>query len=70
MVDKKKIGKAKKLKEKSDKMNQSLTRPEVSELIGQRLRKFYEGTSQQPVPDRFIELLKQLEDATSPKKES
>jgi hypothetical protein len=70
MVDKTKIGKAKKLKEKSDKMNQSLARPEVSELIGQRLRKFYDGISQQPVPDRFIDLLKQLEDATPPKKEN
>jgi hypothetical protein len=68
MVDKNN-GKAKKLKEQSDKMNQSLARPEVSELIGQRLRKFYDGISQQPVPDRFIDLLKQLEAATPPKKE-
>jgi Anti-sigma factor NepR len=68
MVDKKN-GKAKKLKEQSDKMNQSLARPEVSELIGQRLRKFYDGISQQPVPDRFIDLLKKLEAATPPKKE-
>jgi hypothetical protein len=67
MVDKKN-GKAKKQKEQSDKMNQSLARPEVSELIGQRLRKFYDGISQQPVPDRFIDLLKQLEAATPPKK--
>jgi Anti-sigma factor NepR len=69
MVDKKNV-KVKKLKEKSDKMNQSLARPEVSELIGQRLRKFYDGVSQQPVPDRFIDLLKQLEAATPPKKEN
>ena len=68
MVDKKN-GKAKKLKEQSDKMNQSLARPEVSELIGQRLRKFYDDISQQPVPDRFIDLLKQLEAATPPKKD-
>jgi Anti-sigma factor NepR len=64
----KKNGKAKKLKVQSDKMNQSLARPEVSELIGQRLRKFYDGIAQQPVPDRFIDLLKQLEAATPSKK--
>jgi hypothetical protein len=69
MVDKKN-GKAKKLKEQIDKMNQSLARPEVSELIGQRLRKFYDGVSQQPVPDRFIDLLKQLEEATPPEKDN
>jgi hypothetical protein len=68
MVDKKN-GKAKTLKVKSDSMNQSLARPEVSDLIGQRLRKFYDGVSQQPVPDRFIDLLKKLESVTPPKKE-
>jgi hypothetical protein len=57
MVDKKN-GKAKKLKEQIDKMNQSLARPEVSEFIGQRLRKFYDGVSQQP------------EEATPPEKDN
>jgi Anti-sigma factor NepR len=70
MVDKKKNGKTKMPKAKSEKMNQSLVRPEVSELIGQRLRKFYDGVSQQPVPDRFIDLLNQLEAASPPKKDS
>lgn len=69
MVDKKN-GKTKTLKAKSDSMNQSLARPEVSDLIGQRLRKFYDGVSQQPVPDRFVALLEQLEKATPPKKEN
>ena len=69
MVDKKN-GKTKTLKVKSDSMNQSLARPEVSDLIGQRLRKFYDGVSQQPVPDRFVALLEQLEKAIPPKKEN
>ena len=69
MVDKKN-GKAKTLKVKSDSMNRSLARPEVSDLIGLRLRKFYDGVSQQPVPDRFVALLEQLEKATPPKKEN
>jgi hypothetical protein len=70
MVEKTKNSKVKKLKVKSNNMIQLAARPEVSELIGQRLRKFYDGVSEQPVPDRFLDLLKQLEAATPPKKEN
>ena len=44
------------------------SKPEVSDLIGQRLKKFYNEVAQQPVPDRFLDLLSQLEAASSEKK--
>jgi hypothetical protein len=51
-------------------MHQSLTKPEISDLIGQKLRAFYGSVSQQPVPDRFLDLLKKLETTSPPKKET
>lgn len=44
------------------------TRPDVTDLIGQRLRKFYDEVTDQPVPDRFLDLLNKLDEATSSKK--
>ena len=44
------------------------SKPEVSDLIGQRLKKFYNEVAEQPVPDRFLDLLSQLEAASSEKK--
>ncbi|HEY4994782.1 MAG TPA: NepR family anti-sigma factor [Aestuariivirga sp.] len=44
------------------------TRPDVTDLIGQRLRKFYDEVTEQPVPDRFLHLLDQLDEAASSKK--
>jgi hypothetical protein len=45
---------------------------EISELIGKELRSLYEDIVAQPVPDRFLDLLNQLETTTisgpSPKK--
>jgi Anti-sigma factor NepR len=52
-----------------DKMITS-AKPEVSDLIGQRLRNYYDEVAKQPVPDRFLELLNQLEAASAPKKTS
>lgn len=44
------------------------TRPDVTDLIGQRLRKYYDEVADQPIPDRFLNLLDKLDEATSPKK--
>ncbi len=68
MVDKNKDGDASKLNNKKVEKHQSLARPEVSDLIGERLRSFYDDVAKQPVPDRFIELLNQLQ-ASNPTEE-
>ncbi|MDP8997078.1 MAG: hypothetical protein M3O03_08770 [Pseudomonadota bacterium] len=44
------------------------SKPDVTDLIGQRLRKYYDDVANQPVPDRFLNLLDQLEEASSSKK--
>jgi Anti-sigma factor NepR len=66
--DEKKKGKAEKAGKKIEKMTPTSTKPEVSDLIGQRLRNYYNTVAEQPVPDRFLDLLSQLEAASSPKK--
>lgn len=33
----------------------------VQNAIGARLRAYYDGVEREPIPDRFVELLKQLE---------
>jgi hypothetical protein len=58
----------KKTEKKIEKMNHAPNQPEIYDLIGQRLRNFYDEVAQQPVPDRFVELLNQLEAKSSPKK--
>ena len=69
MVDEKKtIQKALSSGEKNEKMIQISAKPKVSDLIGQRLRNYYEEVAKQPVPDRFMDLLKRLEDVSSAKK--
>jgi Anti-sigma factor NepR len=71
MVDdekKKNKGKAVTPRKKIETMTHASAKPEVSDLIGQRLRNYYDEVAQQPVPDRFMELLNQLEAASSPKK--
>lgn len=52
----------------NEKTMHAVSKPEVSDLIGQRLRNYYNIVAEQPVPDRFLDLLNQLEAATSPKK--
>jgi Anti-sigma factor NepR len=52
----------------SDRMKNASAKPEVSDLIGERLRNYYNAVAEQPVPDRFMDLLNQLEAATKPKK--
>ena len=66
MVEKKSNGKDKKPKDSQAAMQQSLTRPEVTDFIAERLRNFYDGVAKQPVPDRFVELLKKLETSGLP----
>ncbi len=70
MVDKTKNGKASKTGKKKDSMQQSLAKPEVSDLIGERLRNFYDDVAKQPVPDRFLDLLSKLQAASSSEKKT
>lgn len=70
MIEKAKNGKTTQLGKKKNQMHPTLARPEVSDLIGERLRNFYEEVAKQPVPDRFVDLLKQLEAAGSPEEET
>ena len=66
--DEKKKGNHSKPGKMTEKMTPTSAKPQVSDLIGQRLRKFYNEVAEQPVPDRFLDLLSQLEDASAPKK--
>ena len=43
-------------------------KPPIYDMIGKRLRDYYDGVAAQPVPERFLDLLKQLESKTSTKK--
>ena len=42
-------------------------KPPVFDMIGRRLRDYYDEVSRQPVPDRFVDLLNQLEAKTAKK---
>ena len=55
-------------KNENNKMMSALAKPEVADLIGQRLKTYYNSVAEQPVPDRFIDLLNRHEAATEPKK--
>ncbi len=66
--DEKKMGKSSKPGKTTGTMTPISAKPEVSDLIGQRLRRFYNDVAEQPVPDRFLDLLSQLEAASQPKK--
>jgi hypothetical protein len=41
-------------------------KPDLADQIGARLRTVYDDVLLQPVPDRFLDLLRQLEGATGP----
>jgi hypothetical protein len=41
---------------------------EVYDLIGDRLRMYFDEVARQPVPERFVDLLSQLEKGNSPRK--
>jgi hypothetical protein len=68
MVDDGKKLKAGKPQKKNEEMHQTPAKPEVSDLIGQRLRNYYDEVAKEPVPDRFLDLLNKLEAASSTKK--
>ena len=40
----------------------------VHDMIGRKLREFYDDVTQQPVPDRFLGLLDELEAASRKKR--
>ncbi len=42
----------------------------MGQAIGKRLRSYYDHIIVQPVPDRFVELLKQLEEREADEKSS
>ena len=42
-------------------------KPPVLDMIGRRLRNYYDEVARQPVPDRFLDLLNQLEAKTAKK---
>jgi Anti-sigma factor NepR len=67
--DKKKLNKAPIVQEKNERMIKTSAKPQVSDLIGQRLRNYYQEVASEPIPDRFMDLLNQL-DAASAKKKS
>jgi len=48
--------------------NSTGPRPEIYDLIGKRLRGYFDDVASQPVPDRFVELLKQLDEKTPDKR--
>ena len=52
------------------KMTASAGKPHVYDLIGRKLRDYYDEVAHQPVPDRFVELLQRLDSKTSDKKGS
>jgi hypothetical protein len=60
MTEMSKSSKSPKPKSKGTKMSS-----DMSDVIGQRLRSFYDDASKLPIPDRFLDLLNKLE-ATSP----
>ncbi len=45
------------------------SKPEATDLIGLQLRKYYDEVANQPVPDRFLNLLEELDEAASAKKQ-
>jgi hypothetical protein len=57
-----------KTEKKIEKMNHAPAQPEIYDLIGQRLRNYYDEVAKQPVPDRFMDLLNQLEAKSLDKK--
>ena len=66
--DERKTAKTAHTLKKVQKNTSSAAKPEVSDLIAQRLRRFYDEVAEQPVPDRFLDLLSQLDAASTPKK--
>ncbi len=45
-------------------------KPEIQEKLGQKLKEVYADVVNEPVPDRFLDLLNQLEKSDNPDKKS
>lgn len=69
MVEKPYSGKLPKTKNPKANVNLSVKNPGMADLIGQRLRSFYDDAAKQPIPDRFLDLLKKLEGENPPEDE-
>ena len=67
--NKKKRGSKKSMSEQTMVAVAASGKPQVYDIIGTRLRGYFDEVAKQPVPDRFLELLKQLDAASKPKKE-
>ena len=67
--NKKKHGPRKNMKERTKLAVATSGKPPVYDIIGTRLRGYFDEVAKQPVPDRFLELLKQLDATSKPKKE-
>lgn len=70
MIDKTKHGSAPQMAKKKQTIYNSKARPEVSDLIAERLRSFYDDVAKQPVPDRFLDLLNELQATSALEKKS
>jgi hypothetical protein len=68
--DKKKRAKRETMIEPTRSATVTSGKPPVYDMIGRRLRDYFDEVAKQPVPDRFLELLNQLDSKTSPKKEN
>lgn len=66
--DKKKREAAKLMNERARSAAASSSSPPVYDIIGARLRGYFDEVAKQPVPERFLELLQQLDAKTSPGK--
>ena len=68
--DKKKRAKRETMIEPTRSATVASGKPPVYDMIGRRLRDYFDEVAKQPVPDRFLQLLNQLDSKSSPKKES
>ena len=67
--NKKKHGSKKSMSEQTKLAVAASGKPQVYDIIGTRLRGYFDEVAKQPVPDRFLELLKQFDATSKPKKE-
>ena len=47
-------------------VKKTTTKPDVTDQIGRQLRSVYDDVLAQPVPDRFLDLLKDLDTLAAP----
>jgi Anti-sigma factor NepR len=65
--EKKAKGKSRKMIDRTSTTSATGSKPPVYDIIGSRLRDYYDDVAKQPVPDRFMDLLMQLEAKTAKK---